>query len=105
MSTSFAFTAGWRDRLQDLPPQAKYAEKRQAVAMAYERGRHLAAIFQLAAGYGAAGTINAGGPRVSFKTAYKRAGKKLRDQVRQEQKFARAPKRKLLVDRITSGGK
>ncbi len=105
MSTSFAFTAGWRDRLQGLPPQAKYAEKRQAVAMAYERGRHLAAIYHRAAGYDpdGFGTINKAAP-IAFKAAYKRADKKLRQFLRQEQRFARAPRKKLLIDKLTSGG-
>jgi len=46
MSISHAFNAGWQDRLLSLPTPPKYERCRTGIAVAYERGRHAAALYE-----------------------------------------------------------
>lgn len=96
MSTAFAFTAGWQDRLLGLSPQVKFMGRRQGIAFAYERGRHVAALYQLDV-QRRGGTINTATP---FKMAYKEMSKELRALVRAENKFMAMPRRRSVFEQV-----
>jgi len=83
MSTSHAFKAGWLDKLAGLPEPHKYSFCRTGLAVAYERGRHCAALWEWEVTR-AGGTITA---IVPYGTAHRRMSKDLRKLIAQERKF------------------
>lgn len=96
MSVSHAFNAGWNDRLMSLPVPAKYERCRTGLAVAYERGRHCAALWEYCVSTAmrdvgiSAGTIHAiepSNPPPSFTKAFRTMPKELRALIRAEKKF------------------
>lgn len=100
MSTSHAFKAGWQDKLLAVPTPPKYERCRTGLAVAYERGRHCAALWEYTVSLAGRelekamqmkkGTISNAGPSSpppTFAKAYRTMPKELRALIRAEKKF------------------
>lgn len=102
MSTSHAFKAGWQDKLLALPVPPKYERCRTGLALAYERGRHCAALYEWEA-TADGGTITveytARGAALTptYAKAYRRMSPALRKLIREERKFCALKPRKWSV--------
>lgn len=108
MPTSHAFKAGWFDKLAGAPTPEKYERCRTGVALAYERGRHCAALYewdcqQRGSTITQDQLADSGPPPKAmpippmFAYAYKRMSKELRALIRAEKKFCSLKPRKWSV--------
>ncbi len=90
MTTALAFKAGWRDRLMRLPVPREYDQCRTPLAVAYERGRHAAALYEIDA-RARGGTIYTS---MSYAAVRRRMSPKLKELIRQEARFCTMKKAK-----------